>query len=270
MTHLAMGYLTLGDLDPFDMVEAAGAGGFRWSGIRLTGHRPGDAWPFNPASDADIRRMLATMHAADVRLANVCTYRFTANIEPQAYLPVVAACAKLGVGTMICNSFETDEEMLAGKLAAVADLAAPLDIKLAFEFIPVSAVKTLGQALRIVEATGRDNVGIVVDALHLWRSGGSPQEVANAPANRMFALQLCDGPLTSPDDLYAEMRSARLMPGEGEFDLAGLMRAMPAHAEVEAEVPNFSHVGLPPAQFARLARQKTESFLQSIQAEAVR
>jgi sugar phosphate isomerase/epimerase len=270
MTHLAMGYLTLGDLDPFDMVEAAGAGGFRWSGIRLTGHRPGDPWPFDSASDADIGRMLKVMQAADVRLANVCTYRFTADIEPQAYLPVLAACEKLRIGTMICNSFETDEEMLARKLAAVADLAAPLGVKLAFEFIPVSGVKTLGQALRIVEATGRGNVGIVVDALHLWRSGGSPQDVANAPANRMFAVQLCDGPLAGPDDLYAEMRSGRLMPGEGEFDLVALMRAMHAHAEVEAEVPNFTHAGLAPAERARLAREKTESFLQSMQVEAVR
>lgn len=270
MTHLAIGYLTLGDLDPFDMVEAAGAGGFRWSGIRLTGHHPGDAWPFDPASDADIRRMLEAMKTADVRLANVCTYRFTADIEPQAYLSVLAVCEKLGIGTMICNSFETDEEMLAGKLAAVADLAAPFGGRLAFEFIPVSGVKTLSQALRIVEATGRDNVGIVVDALHLWRSGGSPQDVANAPADRVFAVQLCDGPLTAPDDLYAEMRGGRLMPGEGEFDLAALMRAMPADAEIEAEVPNFTHAGLAPAERARLAREKTQSFLQSMQAEAVR
>jgi len=266
MSDLAMGYLTLGDLDPFEMVRAAGAGGFRASGIRLTGHKQGDPWPFDPGDAAHIERMRGVMRESDIRLVNACTYRVTADIDPADYLPVLSACRELGIGTLICNSFATEEAMIVEKLAAIADLAAPLGIRLALEFIPVSAVKTVAQAGRIAEATGRGNVGLVIDALHLWRSGGSPEDLKSVPAERLYAVQLCDGPLEAPqgDALYAEMRGGRLMPGTGAFDLSGLLRALPDEVEVEAEVPNAVDFDLPPAQRAASVYRQTKAFLSSL------
>lgn len=270
MSDLVMGYLTLGDLDPFEMVRAAGEGGFKASGIRLTGHRPGDSWPFDPQSEADITRMRAVMAQAGVRLVNACTYRVTADVDPAAYGPVLAASSALRIGTLICNSFATEEAIIVSKLAAIADLAKPFGIRLALEFIPVSAVKTLEQAARIAEATGRDNVGLVIDALHLWRSGGSPVDIQAVNPLLLQSVQLCDGPLQAPvgDALYAEMRGGRLMPGQGAFDLPGLLRTLPRDIEVEVEAPNTVYAGLPPAQRARVARVETEAFLATLQAEA--
>jgi sugar phosphate isomerase/epimerase len=266
MSELAMGYLTLGDLDPFEMVRAAGGGGFRASGIRLTGHKPGDAWPFDPADTAHVDRMRSVMAASDVRLVNACTYRVTADIDPADYAPVLSACRDLGIGTLICNSFDTEEARIVEQLAAIADRAAPFGIRLALEFIPVSAVKTVGQAARIAEATGRGNVGLVIDALHLWRSGGSPEDLKSVSAERLYAVQLCDGRLEAPhgDALYAEMRGGRLMPGKGAFDLAGLLRALPDDVEVEAEVPNAADFDLPPAARAASAYSETKAFLSSL------
>lgn len=270
MSDLVMGYLTLGDLDPFDMVRAAGKGGFKASGIRLTGHRPGDAWPFDPQNKADIARMLAVMAQAGVRLVNACTYRITADVDPAVYRPVLAACGTLGIGTLICNSFATEAAAIVPKLAAIADLAAPFGIRLALEFMPVSAVKSLEQAARIAEATGRDNVGLVIDALHLWRSGGSPVDLEAVDSSLLLSVQLCDGPLQAPvgDALYTEMRSGRLMPGQGAFDLRGLLRALPRDIEVEVEAPNTVYAGLPSAERACVARVETEAFLAALQAEA--
>lgn len=272
MNGLAMGYLTLGDLDPFEMVQAAGEGGFRASGIRLTGHKPGDGWPFDPSDPAHIERMRVAMRTSDVALVNASTYRVTAEIDPVDYAPVIAACHALGIDILICNSFATDETVIVQKLAAIADIAAPFGMKLALEFIPVSAVKTLAQAVRIAEATGRDNVGLVIDALHLWRSGGSPGDLKAVQPSRLLAVQLCDGPLQAPkgDALYAEMRSGRLMPGEGTFDLGGLLRALPKNIEMEVEVPNAADAHLTPAERAESARRQTETFLMKLKGEAVR
>jgi sugar phosphate isomerase/epimerase len=270
MSDLVMGYLTLGDLDPFEMVRAAGEGGFKASGIRLTGHRPGDAWPFDPQSEADIARMRAVLAQAGVRLVNACTYRVTADVDPAVYRPVLSACSAFGIGTLICNSFATEEMVIVSKLAAIADLAAPFGIRLALEFIAVSAVKSIEQAARIAAATGRDNVGLVIDALHLWRSGGSPVDLEAVDPSLFLSVQLCDGPLQAPigDALYTEMRGGRLMPGQGAFDLRGLLRALPRDIEVEVEAPNTAYAGLPPAKRARVARVETEAFLATLQAEA--
>lgn len=258
---LAMGYLTLGDMDPFEMVTAAGAGGFRAAGVRLTGHAPGDAWPFDPADPAHIDRMRAVAAQAGVRLVNACTYRFTDATDPADYAPVLRACHALGIETLICNSFGAEDAAIRN-LTAVADIAAPLGLRLALEFIPVSQVRTIAEALRVAEATGRDNVGLVVDALHLWRSGGGVADVRAADPARLFAVQLCDAPLTPSDDLKAEMRGGRLLPGAGGFDLAGLLAAMPADAEVEAELPNAS---VPLAARAEWAYRGTADFLRGLQ-----
>jgi sugar phosphate isomerase/epimerase len=260
MSDLAMGYLTLGDMDPFDMVAAAGSGGFRAAGVRLTGHAPDDAWPFDPADPAHVARMRDVAESAGVRLVNACTYRFTDQTDPKDYMPVLQACRMLEIQTLICNSFGTEQATIRN-LTAVADLAAPLGVRLALEFIPVSAVRDLAQGLRIVDATGRDNVGLVVDALHLWRSGGTLADVQAADPERLFAVQLCDAPLASPKDLKAEMRGRRLLPGDGEFDLAGLLAVMPKDAEVEAEIPNAT---VPLAERAAWAFRGTQAFLEHV------
>lgn len=269
---LGMGYLTLGDLDPFDMVAAAGAGGFAEAGVRLTGHRPGDPWPFDPTDPAHVARMAKTARTAGVRLSNACTYRFTSDTDPADYAPVLAACAALGIETMIANAACPDQALVARDLAAVADLAAAHGMRIALEFIPVSTIPDLSTALAVIEAAGRRNIGLVIDALHLARSGGEARDLAAVPPERLLILQLCDGPsaaLASAEARRHEMRAGRLLPGEGAFDLAALLRAMPPSVEVEAEVPNADFAHLPPAERAARVRRGVQAFLDGLESRAI-
>ena len=50
-------------------------------------------------------------------------------------------------------------------------------------------------------------------------------------------MQLCDAPAQAPDDLVAEARTRRLLPGAGELDLAALLDALPAGLAYGVEVP---------------------------------
>jgi sugar phosphate isomerase/epimerase len=266
-----MGYLTLGDLDPFDMVEAAGAGGFREAGVRLTGHRPGDPWPFDPADPSHVARMAATARAAGVKLSNACTYRFTPETDPADYTAVLAACAALGIGVMIANAACPDQALVARNLALVADIAAGHGIRVALEFIPVSTIPDLPSALATIAAAGRPNIGLAIDALHLARSGGEPSDLASVAPERLLIVQLCDGPRTAPETTqtrYQEMRAGRLLPGEGALALAALLRAMPPDAEVEAEIPNADFAHLPPAERAGRVRRGVQAFLDGLEARA--
>ncbi|MTH62033.1 sugar phosphate isomerase/epimerase family protein [Paracoccus litorisediminis] len=265
MSHpLGMAYLTLGDLDPMDMVVAAAEGGFGATGLRLTGHRPGDPWPLDPSDADQVLRLRDRARAAGILIANACTYRFTPDTDPSDYLAVLRACETLGTATMIANAACEDQALAARNLAAVADMAADHGIRIAFEFIPVSTVPSLGAALRLIEMTDRSNVGLAIDALHLWRSGGRPEDLAGVPPEKLYVVQLCDGPLARPEGeaLYHEMRAGRLLPGEGEFDLAALLRAMPADAEIEAEVPDDRHAHLLPAARAARVWRATSAFLE--------
>ena len=268
MSELAMAYLTLGDIDPFELVEAAARGGFKSTAIRLTGHAPGDNWGFNPREPNQRHRMRTLADVAGIALVNASTYRFVPGVSVEDYDPVLETCAELGIGTITANSFAGERAEVAALMQAVAERAALLGIRIAIEFIPVSKVRTAEDALALVLATGSDNVGILVDALHLWRSGGSVRTIEDLPSDRLFAVQLCDGPANAPqpDQLAMEMRKGRLLPGAGEFDLRGLMQALPAGIEVEIEAPNARFDSLTPADKARLVHNAARSFLETLEA----
>ena len=64
-------------------------------------------------------------------------------------------------------------------------MAAGHGLTAVLEFMPWTAVRDLQAAREIVEAAGRPNGGILVDALHLDRSGSTLDQVAALPAARV-------------------------------------------------------------------------------------
>ena len=269
MSTLSLGYLTIAEATPSGIVAAAGRGGFHATGARITGHRPGDAGPELVGNRDATAALRGAMRDFGVAIANISTYRFMPDTRPGDYDAVLDTMAELGVPVMVANCFTPDEGLAVANLAAVCARAAPLSIRIALEFIPVSNVKTVGQAAAMMARTGMANAGLVVDALHLQRSGGTPADVAAVDPALLTAVQLCDAPLTAPADLYAEMRGGRLNPGEGELPLFALMDALPSGIEIEAEVPHAARAGLPAEQRARLAYDALQAFLVGYRAARV-
>jgi sugar phosphate isomerase/epimerase len=120
------------------------------------------------------------------------------------------------------------------------------------EPISYNAVSTVAQAAAIAGAAGAH---IMLDPLHLVRGGSTARDVAALDPGMIPVLQFCDGPAVVPDDLAitaplprgmtadggplkVESRALRLPPGEGEFPLADLVRAVPDDVPVSLEVPN--------------------------------
>ncbi len=83
--------------------------------------------------------------------------------------------------------------------------------------MPWRQIGTLETAVRAVAATEMTNVGVLVDALHLARSGGSPGDLIRLPPSMIRSVQLCDAHAERPEDpaaLIAEARGG----GSGEAD----------------------------------------------------
>jgi sugar phosphate isomerase/epimerase len=128
-----------------------------------------------------------------------------------------------------------------------------------------SSVHTFSAAARIVRAAGQPAGCVLVDALHLQRSGGSVTELAGVEPELLPYGQLCDGPLSPvwpPDDqARIESRSGRLLPGDGEFPLAELVAALPADSALSVEAPVAALAGLSPVERARRARAAVSRLL---------
>jgi sugar phosphate isomerase/epimerase len=121
-----------------------------------------------------------------------------------------------------------DIDVAAKGFAYACDLAARHGLRVGIEFLPWSAIADLRTAWEIVRRADRDNGGLVLDSWHWQRQAGGPDldTLRTIPADRIHVLQLNDAPAAPDGDPMDETMNRRLLPGEGEIDLASLLRAL--------------------------------------------
>lgn len=133
---------------------------------------------------------------------------------------------ELGVGTMtVIEPFGTAYGLddLAEAFARTCDRAADAGLRVQLEALPWSGVPDVGTAWEVVRRAGRDNGGIVADSWLFFRGPADLDVLAAIPGERVFSVQLSDGPAQPADDLGAESTYGRRLPGDGDFDLAGFV-----------------------------------------------
>jgi sugar phosphate isomerase/epimerase len=238
---ISLAHLTLFDVPPPQLVTVAEAAGFAHVGIRVTPSRQGPAYPMHPGSPM-LRETLRRLADSDVSVFDVEVIRLDIDTEPLACEPFLQTAGELGGRHIIVASTDPDRSRATERFAGLCDLAAPYGLGCVLEFMVFSAVPTLVDALAMVTSAGRPNGGVLVDALHLARSGGSLDQVAAAPPHLLPYAQLCDArddaPATDIPAAEDEARRWRLVTGEGALPLAGLLQALPAGAPVSLEIPD--------------------------------
>jgi len=253
---LSIAHLTVLDAAPPQLVTAAADAGFDAVGIRVC-----------PAADEPAYPMLGDtpmMAETIARLADTGTYvldvevlRLRPDSRMDDALRILDAGASLqarGV-LVICN--DPEEDRLVERFAAVCEAAGARGLRACLEFMIFSSVKTLADAQRVLNRAGHPAGAILIDALHLQRSGGTPADVSAVAPERLPYVQLCDGPFQPilPDSAVAqaEARTGRLFPGDGELPLAELLRVLPAGASLAVEAPVANLAGGTVGERTRLA-----------------
>ena len=173
-----------------------------------------------------------------------------------------ASAAELGVSVVVAAGADPDEARRVDSYATLAELAAPYDIVIGMEFMAFRPMATLQDGLRTWRQVNRPNARLLIDALHLARSGGTPAEVAAIDRAAIGYIHLCDAPAQRPDgmDLATEARVGRLYPGEGALPLHDLFDVLPAAVPVSLEAPVGGLDHLPVAERLRRAGERTLGF----------
>ncbi|MEW2303100.1 TIM barrel protein [Streptomyces sp. NPDC006655] len=136
---------------------------------------------------------------------------------------------ELGADTvLVCSSVSPlavdDDDLAAAQLARLADLATDFGVRVAYEALAWGRhVSTYNHAWRIVEAAGHPALGTCLDSFHILSRGSDPKGIEDIPGEKIFFLQLADAPLLAMDVLQWS-RHHRCFPGQGGFDVAGLVR----------------------------------------------
>ena len=239
--RLALDHLTVVDTTPSELVPLAAEVGCQsvclfMESMAVLPRMP----PFALIGDT-VERRETRRRCQDLGISVDLVYPFTltGRTEINTFQAALESAAWLEARAVNTLLYDRDAQRRFDTFAGFCELAASYGLAVAVEFYPLSQVRSLAQALDLVERVDKPgSVGVNVDLLHLVRSGGGAGDIAAAPMQRLLYAQYCDGRRTlDAQDWGWEASSQRLLPGEGEFDLRGFARALPPQIRCSVEIP---------------------------------
>ncbi len=152
---------------------------------------------------------------------------------------IIDAGAELGAPNVLVVSAEPDPDQTASALHQLCEWAAPADMRVSLEFLMITAVRSLGDALDIVKRCDHPAAAVLIDSLHFQRAGHSAADLKAVDRNLLTYSQICDGNLQCADDYDSYLDDAvdlRSAPGEGELPLVDILSALPSTIPLSLEV----------------------------------
>jgi len=221
MNPLSLAHLTILDATPPTLIAAAADAGFRSVGLRLVAPSRTDAFHSILDSEASLRETERCLRASGLSVLDVETLWLEPDTVIDDFRPALEAAARLGARFLLVVGNDPLRGRLIANVARLCQAAAPLRLQVMLEFIPYSEVKTLAQAVEVIGAAGESNAGVLVDALHLSRSGGSPSQLAAIAPVLLPYAQICDALRIAPP-------VERLRGGQGRSPVSGRRRVAAA------------------------------------------
>lgn len=251
MSGLGVAHLTALELAPEVLVREAARAGFSSVGLRLHPAMAGGiAYPLAPGSQA-LRQLRRTLDGEGVVVNEIEFVELKPGVDIAGLALLLEVGAQLGARCITVSGDDPQLSRLTDNFAALCELAGGYGLRVDLEFMRWRQIGDLQQAVALVAAAGQANGGVLIDALHLFRSGGDGAAVAQLDPRYIHGVQWCDAPALAPtgEGIIREAREGRLAPGQGELPLAGLLQALPpqVHGSVEVPCPGMDA----PARLAR-------------------
>lgn len=211
---------------PFpEKLEAASEAGFDGISIMIPEYI---AMKRDGVTDADLAAMIedAGLFVNEISTATAWLSGKPTKQEELGF-PLVNLLGGEGINcTAITGPFLGLDEAV-GAFAAICDRAAAFGVRCHIEFSPAfHDPHDLRTAWEIVKRADRPNGGILFDTWHFFRSGGSLADLREVDPSKIFAIQLADAPASPQHSDLAEDTYHRLLPGEGDLDLVGCLKAL--------------------------------------------
>jgi len=232
MSHiLSLAAGTLPDFQPVDVADAAGQAGFTHAGFTI---EP-DKW--NSTALNDTKAALAR-HNLEVLDIEVIWIPEGGKLDDSHKL-IVDAGLELGAPNALVVSSEPDKNRTAEALFKLCEWAAPGNMRMALEFLMITAVRNMDDALDIIDRTDHPAAALLIDTLHFQRAGHAPNVIENIDPHLMPYSQICDGnrDCQSNFDRYLEDAiDLRSVPGEGQLPVREVIDALPTDIPFSLEV----------------------------------
>jgi sugar phosphate isomerase/epimerase len=222
------------EFGPVETVEAAAAGGFDAVGL----------WVDPATWTAETTRATkAALAQTGLPVLDVEVVWIKPDTRLEDHKRIIDIGAELGAKNVLCVSSEPEPEpeRTAAHLAALCQHAEASAMRVALEFGIFTEVKNLAMAMRILESVAHPLRALLIDPIHVDRSGTTCAEIEAVPRALLPYAQFCDASAVRPDpaDFDAVITDAidlRLQCGEGVLPLADMLRALPADVPLSIEL----------------------------------
>jgi sugar phosphate isomerase/epimerase len=252
---VGVGHLTFLDVAPPELVRMAATAGFDAVGLRAATAGPGERrWPLSPGSPM-LAETVRRLEDTGLRVLDVEIIRLSPTTVVDDYLELFETGALLGASFVNVITADADPGRSRDTFAALVAAAAPYGLRVVVEAMSYTPVTNIAEAAALAAGTGG---GVIIDPLHLHRSGDSVDRVRALDPAVLSYYQLCDAPLEAPRDVprpaalpmdqpmdgitdrALEARAGRLLPGDGELPLCDLLEALPWGRPLSVEAPNLA------------------------------
>jgi len=249
--------LSVFGLPPVAFVDLAADLGLRYIAITLTAlPNPYGYAPFSLRDDSALRReTIAALRHRGVSVSLGDGFVVRDGVDMRDSARDIAIMAELGAQRVNTVSFDPDPNRTLDQFGTVAELAAASGMETTLEFGPTLCVADLATALRFVREVGRSDFRLLIDTMHVIRSGSTAKDVAALDPEMIGYVQLSDAPLVPGiSDYLEEACFERMVPGTGELPLRDLLAALPRDRVIGLEVPLRSQADAGVGPHARLGR----------------
>lgn len=244
MDRLGIEFISTLGMNPVEAVRLTAELGLRRTGMApapITANPHGfAAWDFR-GDPALVRATRAAAREHGVEIALGEGFLVMPGLNMADCEPTIDIMAELGAPVLNGVCVEQDRARALDEFALLAEMAGKRGLTVSLEFMPMMWPQTLAEALAFITATGAANAGLLLDAMHVFRSGATAADVAALDPATIAYVQLCDVPMPGgADDYGEEARHERRCPGAGDLPLADFVAALPAGVTIGLEVPMVS------------------------------
>ncbi len=259
MNPIALASGIVPEFGPLDTIRAAAAAGFDGVGLWIE--------PANWTAELT-RSTKAALAETGLELIDVEVIWIKPDSDLDDHRRCIDIGAELGAKHVLCVSSDPDHGATAAKLAALCRHAEGPEMRVALEFGIFTEVKSLDQAMAILDAVAHRLRALLIDPIHVDRSCTTAAQIAAVPRELLPYAQFCDAPATRPDpaDFMAIITDAidlREQCGDGGLPLADYYAALPPGIPLSIELRSkaLREAYPDPADRARVTAAATRAWL---------
>jgi sugar phosphate isomerase/epimerase len=241
MARIGIENISVFGLPPVEFVNLAADLGCQHISTGLTSFDFG-IYAYSPYSLRDNpplrREMAAAMRdrGVSISLGEGCTIR--EGVSADDFARDLDLFVELGTDRINTVSMDPDFGRTCDEFARLTEMASGRGLRVTTELAPSLTVCDLPKALEAVRRVNHPAFKLLIDTMHVVRSGSTPADLAALDPHLIDYIQICDAPRVPRFASYhEESMFERKVPGEGELGVRELVAVLPADRVYAIEVP---------------------------------